>query len=398
MENIKVNIWNGGIKLKRRLAPIIILLLIFTNSLGVFANADLKVDAKAALLMDVNTGEIIYKLNEHERLAPASITKIMTMLLGVEALNLGRISLDDKVLVSKHASGMGGSQVYLEAGETQTVEDLFRAIAIRSANDASVALAEHIAGSEEIFVQMMNDKAKELGMENTHFANASGLPNENHFVSAYDVAIMSKELLKYPIVHEWLTTYMYDLQVGRNKNSTQTMVNTNRLVKEYQGTTGVKTGSTNEAGFCISASAKRGDLELIAVVLGSRTSQVRFDEAKRMLDYGFANYESIQIGKKGDIIATLPVEKGKVYEVDIMLERDSFVLLPKGQSGSIEKDIVLPDIIKSPMSAGNEVGELIISLDGKEIDRVNLVLKSDVEKANLLNILNRTIKSYLKGR
>ncbi len=398
MENIKVNIWNGGIKLKRKLAPIILILLIFTNSLGVYANADLKVDAKAAILMEVNTGEIIYKLNEHERLAPASITKIMTMLLGVEALNSGRISLNDKVIISNHASRMGGSQVYLEAGETQTVEDLFRAIAIRSANDASVALAEHIAGSEEIFVKMMNEKAKELGMENTHFANASGLPNENHYVSAYDVAIMSKELLKYPIVNEWLTTYMYDLKVGRNKNSIQTMVNTNRLVKEYEGTTGIKTGSTNEAGFCISASAKRGDLELIAVVLGSKTSQIRFDEAKRMLDYGFANFESINIGKKGDIVATLPVEKGKLYEVDIMLERDSFVLLPKGESGNIEKDVVLPDIIKSPMSAGDVVGELIIRLNGKEIDRVNLVIKSEVEKANLLNILNRTIKSYLKGR
>lgn len=398
MENIKVNIWNGGIKLKRKLAPIILILLIFTNSLGVYANADLKVDAKAAILMEVNTGEIIYKLNEHERLAPASITKIMTMLLGVEALNSGRISLNDKVIISNHASRMGGSQVYLEAGETQTVEDLFRAIAIRSANDASVALAEHIAGSEEIFVKMMNEKAKELGMENTHFANASGLPNENHYVSAYDVAIMSKELLKYPIVNEWLTTYMYDLKVGRNKNSVQTMVNTNRLVKEYEGTTGIKTGSTNEAGFCISASAKRGDLELIAVVLGSKTSQIRFDEAKRMLDYGFANFESINIGKKGDIVATLPVEKGKLYEVDIMLERDSFVLLPKGESGNIEKDVVLPDIIKSPMSAGDVVGELIIRLNGKEIDRVNLVIKSEVEKANLLNILNRTIKSYLKGR
>ena len=398
MENIKVNIWNGGIKLKRKLAPIILILLIFTNSLGVYANADLKVDAKAAILMEVNTGEIIYKLNERERLAPASITKIMTMLLGVEALNSGRISLNDKVIISNHASRMGGSQVYLEAGETQTVEDLFRAIAIRSANDASVALAEHIAGSEEIFVKMMNEKAKELGMENTHFANASGLPNENHYVSAYDVAIMSKELLKYPIVNEWLTTYMYDLKVGRNKNSIQTMVNTNRLVKEYEGTTGIKTGSTNEAGFCISASAKRGDLELIAVVLGSKTSQIRFDEAKRMLDYGFANFESINIGKKGDIVATLPVEKGKLYEVDIMLERDSFVLLPKGESGNIEKDVVLPDIIKSPMSAGDVVGELIIRLNGKVIDSVNLVIKSEVEKANLLNILNRTIKSYLKGR
>lgn len=398
MENIKINKLNGGIKVKRILAPIIVIFLIFTNSIGITAYADLQIDAKAAILMDAKTGKVIYKFNENERLAPASITKIMTMLLGVEALNSGKISLDDKVVISSHASRMGGSQVYLEAGETQTVEDLFRAIAIRSANDAAVALAEHIAGSEEVFVKMMNERAKKLGMENTHFSNASGLPGENHYVSAYDVAIMSRELLKYPIVNEWLTTYMYDLKVGKNKNSVQTMVNTNRLIKEYEGTTGIKTGSTSEAGFCISASAKRGDLELIAVVLGAKSSQVRFDEAKKLLDYGFANYESVTIGRKGDVIATIPVEKGKVFEVDVMLERDAFVLLPKGESGNIEKELVLPDIIKSPMSAGDVVGGLIITLDGKDIDRVNLVIKSDVQKASLLNILSRTIKSYLKGR
>lgn len=385
--------------MKRRLVSIILLLLIiYTIPLGVYAEVDLKVNAKSAILMDVNTGAIIYKLNENERLAPASITKVMTLLLGMEALDSGRIKLTDKVMVSEQASKVKGSTVFLQAGETQTVENLFKAIAIRSANDASVALAEHIAGSEEIFVKMMNERAKALGMENTEFHNASGMPNENHYVSAYDVALMSKELLKHERVHEWLTTYMTEMQVGKNKSSTQVMVNTNRLIKEYSGANGVKTGSTNEAGFCLSASAKRGSLQLIAVVMGVNNSKLRFDEAKRMLDYGFANYDSIAIGNKGDIISALPVEKGKIQEIELMLSRDAYVLLPKGEKGNITKEIILPETVNAPILAGDEVGELVVSIDGKEIDRIKLISKTDIKKANLIDMLNRTMKSYLKGR
>lgn len=386
--------------MKRRLVSIVLLLLILVHSMSskVYAEVDLKINAKSAILIDVNTGAVIYKLNENDRLAPASITKIMTMLLGMEALETGRIKLTDKVMVSEHAAKMGGSTVFLETGEIQTVEDLFRAIAIRSANDASVALGEYIAGSEDIFVKKMNEKAKALGMENTEFYNSSGLPNENHYVSAYDVALMSKELLKYDKVHDWLTTYMTDLQVGKSKSSTQTMVNTNRLIKEYEGANGIKTGSTNEAGFCLSASAKRGNLQLIAVVLGAIDSKTRFDEAKRMLDYGFANYDSVAIGKKGDIVAIIPVEKGKIQEAELMLERDSYVLLPKGERGNIVKDLIVPEVIDAPILAGDEVGKLEISLDGKKIDEVKLISKSSVEKANFLNILDRTLKSYLRGR
>lgn len=397
MDNIKVNIWNGGNRLKRRLVSIILVLFVSIISFRSFADADLNINAKSAILMDVNTGEIIYNLNEHDRLSPASITKIMTLLLGAEAVESGRISLDDKVIITEHASRMGGSQVYLEPGETQLVEDLFRAIAIRSANDASVALAEFISGSEEAFVNLMNQRAQKLGMENTFFSNASGLPDSNHYTSSYDVALMSRELLKHSMVSEWLTTYIYDMKVGKNKSSTQTMVNTNRLIKEYEGTTGIKTGSTNEAGFCLSASAMRGNLELIAVVMGSNSSQIRFSETKRMLDFGFANYESINIGKKGDLMATLPVEKGKVTEVDIVLSRDSYVLLPKGEKGNISQDVILPDVIKEPMAAGEVIGELVIVLDGKEVDKIKLIIKSDIEKANLFNMINRVLKGYFKG-
>lgn len=382
--------------MRKRLLSIVLLLFILTTfPLKALAIEDLNIKGKSAILMDVNTGKIIYKLNEDERLPPASITKIMTILLGMEALESGRISLNDEVFISNNASKTGGSTVFLEAGEKQTVENLFRAISVRSANDAAVALAEHIAGSEEIFSKMMNDKAKSLGMVNTHFVNASGLPAENHYLSSYDVAIMSKELLKHSKVHEWLTIYMEEMTVGKKKTSVQMMVNTNRLIKDYEGATGIKTGSTNAAGHCLSASAKRGDLHLIAVILGAKDSATRFEEAKKMLDYGFANFETSIIGKKDDVIARIPVEKGKDLEVELILKEDSYILLPKGNKANIQKEIVIPDIVDAPISAGDKIGSLIISVDGKEIDKINLVSRTNVNKANFLNIFTRTLKNYL---
>lgn len=397
VDNIKVNIRNGGNSLKKRLMSIILLLcIILSMPLGVYGAEDLKINAKSALLLDFNTGEIIYKLNENDRLAPASITKIMTLLLAMEAVDSGKIGLKDQVVISSHAEGMGGSQVYLEAGESQELEELFKAIAIRSANDAAVAVAEYISGSEDVFVKKMNDRAKALGMKNTQFSNASGLPDANHYISAYDVALMSKELLKHDKINEWLSIYMYDIKVGKNKPSVQTMVNTNRLIKEYEGATGIKTGSTNEAGYCLSGSAKRGNLQLIAVVMGAENSKIRFDEAKRMLDYGFANYDSVSIGKKGDIIGVVPVEKGRLTEVELVLERDSYILLPKGEKGKVSKIVNLPDFVEAPLMPGNEVGTLSIYVDEKEVDKVKLVSKNSVEKANLINILDRTIKNFLR--
>jgi D-alanyl-D-alanine carboxypeptidase (penicillin-binding protein 5/6) len=398
MDNIKVNIWIGGNRLKRKIASIILVVFILSSVATAFAEGDLNINAKSAVLMDYNTGEIIYEKNLNERLAPASVTKVMTLLLGMEALETGKIKLNDDVSVSDHASGMGGSQVFLEAGEIQKVEELFKAICLRSANDASVALAEYIAGSEEVFVKMMNDKAKALGMKDTNFMNCSGLPSENHYTSAYDIALMSKELLKHNKIHDWLTVYMYDLKVGKTKSSVQTMVNTNRLIKEYEGANGIKTGSTNEAGFCLSGSAKRGNLQLIAVIMGSETSKIRFDESKRLLDYGFANYDSITVGRKGDVLGKVSVEKGKSAFIEAMLEKDSYILLPKGDKGKVDKEIVLPEHVNAPINAGDEVGLLIVRLEGKEVDKVKLVAKSNVEKANLANILKKTLKGLLMGR
>lgn len=397
MENIKVNKSIGGIYVNKRFTSTIlcIIIILFTMTTYTCAEGDLDIKAKSAILMDYHTGEVIYEKNSYDRLPPASISKIMTLLLGMEALEMGKINLTDQVRISAHAARMGGSQLWLEEGEVQSVEDLFKAICLRSANDASVALAEHIAGSEMAFVKMMNDRAKELGMDNSNFVNASGLPHEDHYVSAYDVAKMSQELLKHKKIHDWLTIYMDEMKVGKKKDKVQSLVNTNRLVKDYEGTTGIKTGSTSEAGFCLSASAKRGNLQLIAVVMGSETSKIRFEESIRLLDYGFANYDSIPIGRMGEVVGKVLVQKGDQEYIEVILERDSYILTPKGKGGSMAKEIILPEFVESPIDKGTEIGYLVVSLDGKKVDKIKLVSKSNVDRASFKGMLKRVMKNLL---
>lgn len=380
---------------KRLVSIILIILLTFTS---VIAYGEIDIDGKSALLMDYRSGEIIYAKDEHEKLAPASITKIMTLLLAMEALENKTIDLADEISISEYASSMGGTQLYLDAGEIQTVENLIKAIAVRSANDAAVALGEYIGGSDEGFVKLMNEKSKALGMKNTNFANASGLPKENHYSTAYDIAIMSKELLKYKEITKYLSTYMEDITVGKSKSSIQTMVSTNRLIKEYEGANGIKTGYTSEAQHCISASAKRGNLQLIAVVMGAENSKLRFNEAKRLLDYGFANYESIAIGEQGDIISTIPVEKGKVNSLEIMLERDSHILIPKGKKANFEKIIEQVEYIDGPIEQGAVVGKLKVVIDNKTVDTINLVAKTTIGKASFINTFNKVLKNFILNK
>lgn len=383
---------------RRILCIILILIINLVVPMRTLAEDDpLNINAKSAVLMDYNTKEILYEKNPQEKVYPASLTKIMTLILGMEALESGKISLNDEVRISAHAASMGGSQLWLEEGETQTVENLFKAITIRSANDAAVALAEYIAGSEEVFVKMMNEKAKELGMNNTNFMNASGLHHENHYTTAYDVALMSAELLKHEKIHDWLTVYMDEMLVGKKKDKVQSLVNTNRLIKEYEGTTGIKTGSTSQAGYCLSASAKRGNLHLIAVIMGSDTSKIRFEESKRLLDYGFANYDSVTIGRKGDSIGKVLVQKGTSQYLEAVLERDAYLLLPKGQSKEIAKEIVLPDYVNAPIKTGDVIGKLIIKIEGQEVDRVNLVAKNDVERATIKDMFFKVFINYIKN-
>ena len=360
-----------------------------------FAEPNLDIKAKSALLMDFNTGDILYESNPHEKLPPASITKIMVLLITMESMEKGIIKLSDEVVVTGNAAGMGGSQVYLEEGEIQTVENLLKAICLRCANDASVAIAEHIAGSEEIFINKMNERADQLEMKNTNFNNVSGLPSEDHYTTAYDIAVMTRELLKHPKIHEWLKPWMAEIKVGKNKDVVQGLVNTNRLIKDYEGANGVKTGYTDEAGYCLSASAKRGNLQLISVVLGCESTKIRFEESKRMLDYGFATYDSITIGKKGDPIGIIPVEKGKTNEVNVIFNKDAFILLPKGSQSNIEREYILPDSLVAPIEENSKIGELLIKLDGKVIDKIELVSKESVESANFIDMFKNIMRNLV---
>lgn len=382
--------------LKRRIISICLFVIFMFNS--VMAYGDVNITSKSAILMDYSTGKIIYSQNEHEKLSPASLTKIMTLLITMESLNNSRINMDDKVYISNHAASIKGSTAYLDAGESQRVEDLIKAVAIRSANDAAVALSEHILGSEESFVKHMNDRAKELGMSNTNFTNVSGWPDPNLYSTAYDVAIMSRELMKHHTIYEYLIIYMEDLAVGKAKNSIQTMVNTNRLIKDYEGANGIKTGSTNDAGYCVSGSAIRDNLHLIAVIMGGKTSKSRFDEASSLLDYGFANFESLSIGKKGELIATIPIEKGNANTIEIILERDSLVLLPKGKKANMEKSYNYPENFKAPIKLGEVLGEMIVTIDGTEVDRVNLVSNTEVKAGSYISILKKIINNFITAK
>lgn len=398
MDNIILNIlFIGGGNILKRIVSIFLVIFIFTFTSPLITYGELDVDSKAAILMDYNTGDIIFKINEDVELSPASITKVMTLLLTMEAIENNHLSLDDEVVISEYASSMGGTQVYLEPGETQTIESLVKAVCIRSANDAAVALGEAVGGSNDAFISMMNNRAAELNMNNTNFVNASGLPAENHYTTARDVSLMSRELLNHEKIIEYLTIYMEDIQVGKDKDGVQTMVNTNRLVRNYPGTTGVKTGSTNEAGYCLSASAKKDDMHLIAVVLGAESSLNRFDDATRLLDYGFDNYSSILIDRKNNVAGALGIEKGNKDYIDLVFERDIYALIPKNQDYEVRKELVIPDTHLAPIKSGTILGKMKIYINEDEYDSVNLVSKDDVDESSYLNMLKKTIRTFISN-
>jgi len=352
------------------------------------------INSKSALLMDAGTGTILYEKNAHEQLAPASVTKIMTMLLVMESLDSNKITLNDNVVVSERASKMGGTQLYLEAGEIKTVEELMKGVAIRSANDASLALGEYIAGTEELFIQQMNNRAKELGMENTTFVNTNGLPAEGHVTTAYDIALMSRELLKHKDIHRWLTTWMDTVVVGK-RQSPQSLVNTNKLLNTYQGINGIKTGYTSEAMHCLSASATRGNTTFISIIMAAPTSPIRFSEATKLLDYGFANYNTVEIAKKDGVIGTVMLGKGKKDQIEAVAKESLNALVQKGDESKVEKEILLPPSITAPVLRGDKIGEVIARIDGKEIGRVDIISKESVEKASVLNILEKMFNKMM---
>ena len=350
------------------------------QSVVVFAegNTDLGLNAKSAILMEESTGNILYESNPDERLPIASVTKVMTMLLIMEAVDSEKISLDDMVTVSENAMSYGGSTMFLETGEQLTVNDMLKGIAVASANDGCVAMAEHLAGSESAFVDMMNEKAKELGMENTHFMNTNGLDEDDHYSSARDVAIMSRELMKHETIFNYTSIWMDTLRGGKFQ-----LANTNKLIRFYDGANGLKTGSTSKALCCLSAAAKRNDMQLIAVVLGAPTSAERFASAKSLLDYGFANYAVNTQITAGDEVQKIAVEKGVDKEVDVVAGDSCSTLVKKGQEDNITKEIKIDETITAPIEAGQKIGTMTISRDGEVIADIDLNASSAVEKKGI---------------
>ena len=384
--------------MKKLYSIILAMIFMITTSSLSFAdkeNSDINLSSKSAILMDVSSGKILYEKNSHEKLPPASVTKVMTMLLICEALESGKIKIDDEVQVSEIASSMGGSQIFLESGEIQKVDTLLKGIAVASANDACVAMAEHIGGSVESFVDMMNAKAKELKMNDTHFANTNGLPVDNHYTSAHDIALMSRELLKYDqIISKYLTTWMDSVVVGK-KQATIGIANTNKLIKHYNGATGVKTGFTQEAKYCLSASAKRGDTHLVAATLGAETSPQRFSDASTLLNYGFANYESVKLCSRDDKIATLTMEKAEDEKISLVAKEDLSVLIKKGDSKEFTKKIKVYEDAKLPIKKDSVLGEVEIYRGKEKLGKVELVSNKDINKASYLKMLQRVLDEML---
>lgn len=350
---------------------------------------DLAPQSTSAVLMDADTGTFLFEKNIHEKLPPASITKIMTMLLIMEALEQEKITLDEKVVVSEHAASMGGSQIFLEAGEEMTVNDLLKGIAMASGNDATVALAEKIAGSEEMFVQMMNERATDLGMTETHFVNTNGLPAPDHYSSAHDIALMSRELLK----HSEITNYTSKYQDYLRKDTEKPfwLVNTNKLVRFHSTVDGLKTGYTSEAKFCLSATAKKGNFRVIAVVLGVPNTKTRNAEVVKLFDYAFSQYTNHPIFKEGDDMGSFEVEKGHVSEVPLVARHQYSVLLKKGVAEkNIRHEMVIDENLKAPIEIGQPIGKLIVYNGEEKISEFNIESQIEVQKASWWLLLKRT--------
>ena len=358
--------------------------------------AMLELASKSALLMDAATGTILYEKNSHEAMPPASVTKVMTLLLIYEGEEAGQFAWSDRVQVSEHAASMGGSQVFLEPGETQTAADMTKCIAIASANDAAVAMAEFVAGSEEAFVERMNQKAEELGMTDTHFENACGLDADGHETSAHDIALMSKELMtRFPEVRDYTTTWQDTIIHKTRKGESEFgLTNTNKLIKWYEGATGLKTGSTGKALYCLSGTAERDGLHLIAVVMAAPDFKVRFQETMKLLDYGFANYSAEKGLPAGEKMAEIPVTKGMADTVRGIVKEETSFLLKKDGGKDWETAVETLPAMDAPVKKGEKVGEVIYLINGEEVGRSDLIAAEDVERADISTMLERMLKIW----
>ena len=357
------------------------------NATGNFLN----LESGSAILIEQNSGKVLYEHNIHEQLRPASVTKVMSILLIMEAIDSGKITLNDSVPCSENAASMGGSQIWLDPRESLTVEEMLKAICVASANDCVVAMAEYLGGSEEGFVQMMNDKAQNLGMKDTTFKNCHGLDEDGHVTSSYDIALMSKELLNnHPDITKYTTIWTDSLRDGKSE-----LTNTNKLIRSYKGATGLKTGSTGLALYNLSASATRDDLSLIAVIMKAPSTKVRFAEAQKLLDYGFSTFSFKQFGKKDETVKTLTVTKGARSSVEAILSQNSGTLLEKGKDKKIEQNLTLEDNVSAPITSGQKLGEVSFVLDGQTLSTIDIVAKNDVERLNLFTMAKKVIYSWV---
>lgn len=350
----------------------------------------LDLSCESAILIEQTTGTVLYEKDSHAKLRPASVTKIMTILLIMEAIDNGQISYDTKITASENAASMGGSQIWLEVGESLTVNEMLKAICIVSANDCCVAMSEHLAGSEAAFVDKMNEKAKALGMNDTTFKNCHGIDEDDHFTTAYDIALMSKELLnKYPEVTKYTSTWMDSLRGGQSE-----LVNTNKLIRTYDGATGLKTGSTSLALYNLSASATRDNLSLIAVVMRAPSPTERVSNARKLLDYGFSNFEFVSHSTKGKTVKKVTVEKGIEKEVELVYEKDSGTILKRGAASNIESKMSVNEKISAPIKKGDVLGKVEFYLDGKKVGTSNLVANSSIDKIGTLSNFKHIIHNW----
>lgn len=353
-------------------------------------------NAKSAILIEAETGKILFEKNSHEKLAPASMTKIMSMLIIVEAIEKGVIAWDEVITVSENASSMGGSQILLETGEQMTVNDLFKGVAVASGNDAVVALAEAVAGTEENFVNMMNDKVKALGLTDTNFKNPHGLDEANHYSSAHDMAFISRELVKHEKILEFTSIYEDYLRKGTDREFWLT--NTNKLTRFKPGVDGLKTGYTKEAGYCLTGTMKKNDMRLITTVMGEATSAIRNNEVSALLDYGNAMYKSVEIINKDTVVAKEEVEKGKEKYVEIVPNENVSMIIGKSeQLGEITYEVKI-DNIKAPIKIGDVVGKLIVKNDNKKVKEVELTVNKEIQKANFIELYLRYLNDLINGK
>lgn len=361
-----------------------------TEKQEILDNNFLNLEAGSAILIEQNSGQILYGYNIHERLHPASVTKVMSLLLIMEALDSGKITLETQIPCSSNAASMGGSQIWLDTTETLSVHDMLKAIAVVSANDCVVAMAEYLGGTEDGFVQMMNARAKELGMNDTTFKNCHGLDEDEHLTSAHDIALMSRDLLmNHPQITEYTTIWMDSLRDGQSGLS-----NTNKLVRNYPGCTGLKTGSTSLALFNLSASATRDGLSLIAVIMKSPTSAIRFSNASSLLDYGFSNYSYKSFGNQGEVVKSVTVTKGVSTQVNAVFETSPSFLIKKGDESGITYELNLNDTVQAPVTQGQQLGTIKYSLNGSELETVSLIAESSVEKIGLMNVVKNVFNDW----